>query len=463
MSSAHPYHISGTQTPLKPLQQGRDNGYAKWPPIVERVDNLGYVEARNQHFYSHDIGRSSELGGRVYYLNGDTMCNDAGVSSNTYQVVPDRKKPTEALYLSTDCDGFVTPLIDKNEEEAQYLSLPGNKTKRIAFWCFGGIVEISPGLGWVWYQKFIINELDGSLELVGVGLARVSQDKNGLAGQLSSVRMPGLMFQVDEPLFGSFSTLVDGNTVYLWGQMGPDVFLACVPKANCQHRHMYQYWNGSKYVPQLAEAVPVLRDYQQGQFFRSEIFGAHLPWLFIGCTRWADSQVVIGAAARLEGPWDTHAIHLATGIRDPVNYRYCMYPHPWATNMTKGKLLVTWCDRWPGGVIAAKIHFATVGSTHWGEIPLDGYSNRVINTAISKAFEICQGNGLTYDELVDPHRLSIRGIDQRGVELAVNMIRNSIAIAEKEEMMEMDATVAEAPRPGFGERIFTKILRHACG
>ncbi len=91
------------------------------------------------------------------------------------------------------------------------------------------------------------------------------------------------------------------------------------------------------------------------------------------------------------------------------------------------------------------------------------YPDRVINTAISKASEKCQGNGLTSDELINPHRLSIRGLDQRGVELAVSMIRDSIAIAEKEEMMEMDAAVAEAPRPGFGERLFTKILRHACG
>lgn len=377
MSSHASPHSSDIQTPLGSSQRGRDNWYARWPPVVERVDHLGYIQGRDQHFYSHDIGRSSELGGRIYYLNGDTFCNDAGISSNTYQVVLDRKKPKEAMYLSIDNNGFVVPLIGQNEEETQYLGLPENKPKRIAFWCFGGIVEISPSLGWIWYQKLIIDHVDKSHDLLGVGLARISQDRNGLAGQLSGARMPGLMFRAGEPLFGSFSTLVDGDLVYLWGHKDSDVFLARVPKANCQHRQMYQYWNGKEYVSDITEATPILQDYQHGQFFQSDLFGPHL-WLFIGCTKWADNQVMMGLSTQLEGPWDLHPILLTSGIRDTVSYRYCIYPHPWATNMTKGKLLVTWCDHWPGGVIAAKLRFATVPITHWQHIDLSGYSGEWI-------------------------------------------------------------------------------------
>ena len=482
MNSSLSQHFSGTQTTLSTTQRGRDNGYAKWPPVVERVDNLGYIELPDQPFYSHDIGRSSELGGRIYYLNGDTMCNDAGIASNSYQLVLDRKRATEARYLSIDKEGFVEPLIDKDEEETHYLSLPENKTKRVAFWCFGGIVEISPGLGWVWYQKYFIDHSDNSHDLVGIGLARISQDKHayGIAGQLSSARMPGLMFLINEPLFGSFCTLVDGDMVYLWGQKDSDIFLARVPKANCQHRHMYQYWNGSAYISQITEAASILRDFQHGQFFQSDLFGPHL-WMFIGCTRWADSQVMIGMSCRLEGPWDMHPIHLATGIKDPVNYRYCIYPHPWATNMAKGKLLVTWCDHWPGGVIAAKIRFATVSSNHWAHIPLSGYSSewiprrhsymcqrlihadRVVCTALSKSSEACRDNGLTLDELMNPRRLSVRGIDQHRVELAVNMIRDSLAIARKEEMADQHAASEESSQINLGERLIRKIIKHACG
>ncbi|KAL8890660.1 MAG: hypothetical protein Q9215_002241 [Flavoplaca cf. flavocitrina] len=353
MNSPLSQHFSGTQTTLSTTQRGRDNGYAKWPPVVERVDNLGYIEVPDQPFYSHDIGRSSELGGRIYYLNGDTMCNDAGIASNSYQLVLDRKRATEARYLSIDKEGFVEPLIDKDEEETHYLSLPENKTKRVAFWCFGGIVEISPGLGWVWYQKYFIDHSDNSHDLVGVGLARISQDKHayGIAGQLSSARMPGLMFRINEPLFGSFCTLVDGDMVYLWGQKDSDIFLARVPKANCQHRHMYQYWNGSAYISQITEAASILRDFQHGQFFQSDL----------------------------------------------------------------------------------------------------------------KSSEACRDNGLTLDELMNPRRLSVRGIDQHGIELAVNMIRDSLAIARKEERADQHAASEESSQTHLGESLIRKIIKHACG
>lgn len=85
---------------------------------------------------------------------------------------------------------------------------------------------------------------------------------------------------------------------------------------------------------------------------------------------------------------------------------------------------------------------------------------------MSKTSEVCSQNGLALDELTDPHRLSIRGTDQQGVERAVNMIWDSIAIATKEELAGLDAADAaavEAPRASFGERLLTKIIKHACG
>ncbi|KAI4241327.1 MAG: hypothetical protein L6R40_004633 [Gallowayella cf. fulva] len=70
---------------------------------------------------------------RIYKLNGDTFCNDAGISSNTYQIIPEPKKPTEALFLTTKPNGYVEPLITINDEEEQYLNLLQNTHKRMAF------------------------------------------------------------------------------------------------------------------------------------------------------------------------------------------------------------------------------------------------------------------------------------------------------------------------------------------
>ncbi|KAL8696440.1 MAG: hypothetical protein Q9224_002796 [Gallowayella concinna] len=380
----HAHHFSGDQTPLEPMHQGCDGGFAKWPPVATEINILGYVQSTEQPFYSHDIGRTFTLNGRIYKMNGDTFCNDAGVSSNTYQIIPNRKKPTEAFFISAKRDGYVNPLIDVNDEEVQYLRLPQNKNKRMAFWCFGGVVEFSPGLGWAWYQKTIISMHNGSQELIGVGLARISCDADRLSGELSSVRMPGLMFLIGEPLFGSFSALLHDDTVYLWGQKDNDVFLARVPKSNCHQRQLYQFWNGREYTSDMTAAASVLQDYQQGQFFRSNMFGPRFPWVFVGCTRYADNQVMMGAASTLEGPWDPHSLFQAECIKQRYGYQYCMYAHVWANDLSKPKLLLSWCDPWPGGVIAAKVHFATEASFYWVDIPLYRPSGRFYNISVGE-------------------------------------------------------------------------------
>ncbi|KAL9029213.1 MAG: hypothetical protein Q9196_002522 [Gyalolechia fulgens] len=219
MSTSRSPKRSGTQTAMMPIQRGSEDGHCTWipnGPQIETVLVLGYVDAPGHPFYSRDIGRFFSLDGRIYIMYGDTFCNYAGVSSNTYQVVPDRAKPKDAYYLSGDANGYVHPLINLDDEEVRFLNLPDNEGKRIAFWCFGGMVEITYGVGWTWYQKHIVSQ-DGGSVLAGVGIARIAHDKNTYLGELSSARMPGLMFGPDEPLFGSFSALVDGNMVYLWG------------------------------------------------------------------------------------------------------------------------------------------------------------------------------------------------------------------------------------------------------
>ena len=362
MSIYQPPKLGGPQIPIISTQQGFDEGCSIWipknGPEIENIYTLGYVDTPGRPYYSRDIGRSFTLGGRIYYIYGDTFCNDAGISSNTYQVIPDHTKPRDAYYLSVDATGLVHPLIEVNEDEVRFLKSPGNEKKRIAFWCFGGVVEISPGVGWTWYEKHIISPT-GDDELVGAGIARISEDKNKYSGELFCTRMPDLMFHTGEPLFGSFSALVEGDMVYLWGHRDKDVCLARVPKASCQNRHLYQFWNGKEYVTEMQQSAPVLRDFQHGVIFKSDIFGPDLPWLFVGVTRWADNTVRLGSAFRLEGPWDIRPILQAQGIKRPDAYRYCMYAHTWFDNRSKDKLLVSWCDQWPGGVIVAEIRFKT--------------------------------------------------------------------------------------------------------
>ncbi|KAL9002365.1 MAG: hypothetical protein Q9188_004700 [Gyalolechia gomerana] len=461
MSMFHSPKRSGTQTAMVPVQQGSEDGHSRWIPHGPEIENvmiLGYVDAPDHPVYSRDIGRSFSLDGRIYIMYGDTFCNDAGVSSNTYQVIPDRAKPRDAYYLSGDANGYVYPLINLDEEEVRFLNLPDNEGKRIAFWCFGGVVEITDGVGWTWYQKHIISQ-GGDSVLAGVGIARISHDKNTYSGELSSARMPGLMFGPHEPLFGSFAALLDGDMVYLWGQIGTDVFLARARKEACQQRHMYQFWNGRKYVPDMKYATPVLQDYQQGQFFRSSLFGPELAWQFVGVTKWADSMVMLGSASRLEGPWDIRPLFKAQGIKKPNAYQYCMYAHPWFAEQSRDKLLVSWCDPWPGGVIMAEVRFKTNPRIHWAVITLGEY---VAYAAVRKAAEVCRVSNLQSTELYNPHRLQLIGIDQRTVDRALEMVRHQMGLAGKEVMSQAGGSQMQRIRSrgtSFSERVVNLFRR----
>ena len=68
-------------------------------------------------------------------------------------------------------------------------------------------------------------------------------------------------------------------------------------------------------------------------------------------------MVQIGAAAKVQGPFDLTAVCEAKGIDHDEKYKYCIYPHLFASNVPKRELVVTWSEHSPGGVIAARLKF----------------------------------------------------------------------------------------------------------
>ncbi len=167
--------------------------------------------------------------------------------------------------------------------------------------------------------------------------------------------------QADEPRWGTFSTLAPGDGYYyLWGHHGADVLLARVRTDRTLDKTAYEVWNGSGYGGEVADAKPVLRDFAQGQIYRSNLFapGQGRDYVLIGVDMSGSSAVVMATAPCLEGPWEEFVpLFSAPNLEGPTGYRYCMYPHPWAYNEADGELLVTWSEHWPGGVIAAKVKF----------------------------------------------------------------------------------------------------------
>ena len=350
---------------IRPLI-GRKDPVAHYPPVLVKAEMLGYLKDTNGIGYSRDIGRSVLFKDRVYYIFGDTFCkNEAGdflgVQSNTYALVKNPAEPMDSTYLSRQEDGMVDALIPLNEAEHRkekvHYGHGNDQCPRVTLWAFGGLAEVSD-FGWIWYQKGVAYDEEGKEENTykGTGLARVEEGEDD---RLRICRSAGPLFTADEPRVGTFSTLVEEDFIYLWGDHGKycedGIILSRVPKDSPSDKRCYTYWNGEGYVEDWQEAIPVFGEMQSGAIVKSYLFGEKLPYVFVGCSSLGDSQLLLGASATLEGPFDLHPIVQAIGIDNRDSIMYCMYPHTWAFDEPKGELLVTWSEQWPGGVVGAKI------------------------------------------------------------------------------------------------------------
>lgn len=343
-----------------------EQGFAAYPPSVNSINILGYIEEVNGIFHSRDIGRSFELFGNVYLKFGDTFCNDSngefvGLANNTVAIIEDTNQPLKSKYLEVEESGFITPFIQLTSEEKQ---LEEKKEGRVVLWAFGGVIEMEDGSGRLWYQKSI-DHGSGNLEYYGTGIARVV---NTGSDQPVAQRLSSLIFGPEEPRMGTFTAIADGDFVYLYGDR-PDgkIVLARVYNGRypgrLEKKEAHYYWDGSNWVQDWREAAVVIEGMQQGAIVRSKLFGEEKPFMFVGTSKWADSQVFMGASAKLEGPWKLEAVCKAEGIKNPTSegkWMYCIYPQLWASNEENAELMVTWSEQYPGGVVAARIKLAAV-------------------------------------------------------------------------------------------------------
>ena len=202
-----------------------------------------------------------------------------------------------------------------------------------------------------------------SHETLGIGLAQISVNKQN--GQLAAKRAEGLLFKADEPRFGSVSSFLQGDHIYLYGQCpgGCDIALARVPKLLAADPGSYERFCGSSWSSNNTQKPACLfKDLPQGAVFETDLFGSDKPYMFVGVSKFADSKIQVGIASKLQGPWSITPVGKATGIKYKDGFMYCIYPHPWALpEDTAGyrSLIVSWSEHFPGGVIAAKLRFKT--------------------------------------------------------------------------------------------------------
>lgn len=120
----------------------------------------------------------------------------------------------------------------------------------------------------------------------------------------------------------------------------------------------------------MSTLYPILSDMQHGQIFPSAattLFSPNSPYkfIFIGNNARGDSKVQIGRATQPWGPWevlklDDVELYALNGREDKgvMDFRYCVYPHPWARGGGERDLVVSWSEGgMTGGVLAGIVRF----------------------------------------------------------------------------------------------------------
>ncbi|PGH32242.1 hypothetical protein GX50_04973 [[Emmonsia] crescens] len=362
------------------LTSGYEKHKAIFPPKVESVHVLGNVVDPAKGAHPRTVGRSSMLAGIPYYVFGQvaSVSNDGyafgAVPNAVSRALEPLTDPLLTTYVSVELNGFIHPFLGLTENEVKFEHETGLK---VIISIQGGICEgkLGSGKGCVWFQKLIREKKDGITirsYYQGTGVAPVKVD--GVTGELLNKRVCGetLLFKRHEPAFGTFCSAVDNQWYYLWGRYCADIYLARVSLLHPFEREYYQFWNGYSFTGDITMISPVLTGYAHGTIYKTKLFGHTYEWAFVGSTDWEDCAVMMGAAKDPQGPFEITQIASGEKLHESGTFADCVYAHPWALKESLGEVLVSWREKWPGGIIGAKFQFQMLHQgAFWKDISLE--------------------------------------------------------------------------------------------
>ncbi|KAF2760228.1 hypothetical protein EJ05DRAFT_276114 [Pseudovirgaria hyperparasitica] len=337
-----------------------------WPPkLLQPPTVLGEVRDTSNRKINRDGGRSIRFNGRLYYMFGDTFCFDhsddfKGVANNTIASIPDPSDPTKSHYW--DGKMLTDNFVPHTPAEAQECEEGKKDNRRLVNWVFGGVVEREDG-GWLWFDK-IRTEGAAATKCFGMGVAKVLAKDDGT---LTCERVDGenMVFGEHEPRFFSITAYphTDGY-VYGFGSLGNELGnkLARVPiNADFTQRSSYEFFakGGASWVKDFQDPNADLEDViagmsQGGILYMPDHGPAGKPFVWFGVNKFMSGDFYVGAAERIEGPYDIHEIGHGPKIMPKSDHLYCLYPHDWASDFGNGMVCVSWSDDGElGGKVAA--------------------------------------------------------------------------------------------------------------
>ncbi|EEH36406.2 hypothetical protein PAAG_06824 [Paracoccidioides lutzii Pb01] len=388
------------------LTSGYEQYRAVFPPQVDAVQVLGNLSDPAKGHHARNGGFSAILADHPYFMFGPIESEGYdktpfGIISNAAaRALEPREDPLLTTYYAIEPNGYTPPLLGLTENEVKFEHETGLE---VIISTDGGLAEGRPGSGngCVWFQKTIREKRDGLPPrnfYHGTGVAPVKVD---ITGKLLGRRVLGdtVIFKEHEPAFGTFCAINHQGWYYLWGRHINDIYLARVHVEHAFEREYYQFWNGYSFTGDIGMVTPVLSGFTHGVIYPTRLFGHTFGWAFIGNTAWDDYTAMMGAAKDPQGPFQVVPVAFGEKLQENA-FNECIYAHPWAFKESLGEILITWSEKWPGGIIAAKFQMQMLHQgAYWTDISLEELQTSISTLAKTHGVleEIADDHGVLYE------------------------------------------------------------------
>lgn len=305
---------------------------------VKSIRDLGLLPLPSEVAVGRDGGNAGLLGGKLLWLFGDTFLTEKNPVDNSNALSATAAWSTVesplALVQPVDDDGFPNQTIPYTLAElAQNVDDPLNGW---ALWP-GTMIDTGDPQGLIFFQR--IKRTDGSgYDSQGVGTARIALDG------LVATRDEEDLFTLPEPMYMP-NSIVDGYAYAFAcesaGFLNVECTLARVPVAQADERSAYEFYDGSAWQPDLADAEVVL-DEVAGPPTVS--FNPYLGQYLAVTHSVLSSDIQLRTAPAVEGPWSDPVIIEpdGEGYLPPLDenaFNYVVIEHP-ALRSADGQTIV---------------------------------------------------------------------------------------------------------------------------
>jgi len=289
---------------------------------IVSVQDLGTLPT-NSDILGRDGGYSALFQGHSVWLYGDTFL--ANPNADDFTLISDSWSYTSDLTAQSGISGFQEPLDSAGAPAMLLPETPAEQAfnaahnvnncqqqpcgARWALWPESIVVDPNTGHALVFYM--LLSALPGGFNFQSVGSSVATWQSLLQQPQRPTINPPvvpthpDLLFNQNEPAFGSASLIVNGM-LYVYGCGNPansldkSCWLGRVAPANVLDRSAWSYYAGSgNWSSQLGEAVPVFI----GNNILSVSWNNYLQQYIAVYSAPFSQNVMIRTAPSPEGPW----------------------------------------------------------------------------------------------------------------------------------------------------------------